>query len=1222
MTIKQSTINITAVVLFSTMAIFLGASVYFTGQALHDNQLAVTKQIEFNQLGIDLAKAANYLTDEARKFIVTGNIEHLQNYWHEVEVVKTRDKIFARLRELGASSGSFDLLETARQSSDNLVKIETRSMRLMLEALEIPESAMPIAVTATMLNPADTALDKYEKMNVAREIMFNKQYEQDRHLINELIDRFQKDINEQAALEVQQATYRTQIAKTALITFAILIPIGMGFIFWGFRAFFSAPVANYIHALQNRRSEDTNFKLIPSGTHELHLLADALNQQIQANRQTQQELQQQNWIKTGQTQLNDQISGEQSLVQLAENIITFLARYLGAQIGAFYIIKKTNQEAILRMIASYAYTWRKEISNEIKLGDGLVGQAALERKPIVVTSVPKEYLSVQSGLGEAPPSAILVLPFLYIGSLKGVIEIASFKPFTSLELEFLKQIATNIGIAINTTESRSRMQELLQQSRTQTEELQAQQEELQQSNEELQTQQEELRHINEELERRSKALEKQKDEIREKNLALEETQKAIKMKAKELELASKYKSEFLANMSHELRTPLNSLLILAQLLAENKTGNLSEKQVEYAQTICSAGSDLLSLINEILDLSKVEAGKVDIHIEAVNLAELLETIQQKFQHVAENKSLNFQITVAEEVPAVLSTDRQRFKQIINNLLSNAFKFTAHGEVKLTIKRVTLDKPELLDLTVKDCLTFSVEDTGIGIPQDKQQVIFEAFQQADGTTSRRYGGTGLGLSISRQLARLLGGEIRVESEEEKGSTFIFYLPEAVATGKTTLTTLESMTEKKKSTETKYTPQQKFVPQPQELSKPLKPLLDDREQLQPDDKFILIVEDDRKFSQILMELAQEKGFKCIVAEDGKAGLQLATEYKPHAVMLDINLPIIDGWAVMEKLKDNPETRHIPVHFISASDQQKDARKMGAIGYLLKPVSMGELGEAFKRIEEFISDALKNLLILVDDLEQEQKIIDLVGGENINATIVKTKESAYQQLTTKKFDCVILDVDAEQGSGITLLESLQKDENLMQSPVIIYAERELKQEEEILLQQCAGNLTIKAVKSPERLLDEAVLFLHQVEDSLTQEKRKMLQLVHNKEVILAHKKVLIVDDDIRNTFALMTFLDGKNMEVSVASNGKEAMTLLEEHPDTDIVLMDIMMPEMDGYEAIRKIRTQPRFRKLPIIALTAKAMKGDKTKCIEAGANDYIAKPVDTSKLISLMRVWLYR
>jgi CheY-like chemotaxis protein len=590
--------------------------------------------------------------------------------------------------------------------------------------------------------------------------------------------------------------------------------------------------------------------------------------------------------------------------------------------------------------------------------------------------------------------------------------------------------------------------------------------------------------------------------------------------------------------------------------------------------------------------------------------------------VAENKSLNFQITVAEEVPAILSTDRQRFKQIINNLLSNAFKFTAHGEVKLTIKRVTLDKPELLDLTVKDCLMFSVEDTGIGIPQDKQQVIFEAFQQADGTTSRRYGGTGLGLSISRQLARLLGGEIRVESEEEKGSTFIFYLPEAVATGKTTLTTLESMTEKKKLTETKYTPQQKFVPQPQELSKPLKPLLDDREQLQPEDKFILIVEDDRKFSQILMELAQEKGFKCIVAEDGKAGLQLATEYKPHAVMLDINLPIIDGWAVMEKLKDNPETRHIPVHFISASDQQKDARKMGAIGYLLKPVSMGELGEAFKRIEEFISDALKNLLILVDDPEQEQKIIDLVGGENINATIVKTKESAYQQLTTKKFDCVILDVDAEQGSGITLLESLQKDENLMQSPVIIYAERELKQEEEILLQQCAGNLTIKAVKSPERLLDEAVLFLHQVEDSLTQEKRKMLQLVHNKEVILAHKKVLIVDDDIRNTFALMTFLDGKNMEVSVASNGKEAMTLLEEHPDTDIVLMDIMMPEMDGYEAIRKIRTQPRFRKLPIIALTAKAMKGDKTKCIEAGANDYIAKPVDTSKLISLMRVWLYR
>lgn len=1209
MTIKQSTINVTAVVLFSTMATFLGGSVYFTGQALRDNQLAVTKQIEFNQLGIDLVKASNYLTDEARKFIVTGNTQHLQNYWHEVEVVKTRDKVLARLKALGAELKSFDLLETAKQSSDNLVKLETHSMRLMLEALEIPETGMPLPVAAIKLSQEDIALEKYEKMNVAREMMFNKQYEQDKRLIDELIESFQIDINEQATLEVQQATHKTQVAKIALITFAILIPLSMSMVFWGFRVFFSTPVANYIHALQNRRNEDTKFKLIPSGTHELHLLADAFNQQIQANRQTQQELQQQNWVKTGQTQLNDQISGEQSLVQLAENIITFLARYLEAQIGAFYITKKTNQEVTLRMIASYAYTWRKELSNEIKIGDGLIGQAALERKPIVITSIPRDYLAIQSGLGSAPPSAILVLPFLYIGSLKGVIEIASFKSFTPLELEFLKQIASMIGIAVNTTESRNRMQELLQQSRTQTEELQAQQEELQQSNEELQTQQEELRHVNEELERRSKALEKQKDEIREKNLALEETQKAIKMKAKELELASKYKSEFLANMSHELRTPLNSLLILAQLLAENKMGNLSDKQVEYAQTICSAGSDLLSLINEILDLSKVEAGKVDVHIEAINLAELLETIKQKFQHVAEKKLLNFQITVAEGVPTTLSTDGQRFKQIISNLLSNAFKFTAHGEVKLDIQRVTLDKPEHLGLADKNCLAFRIIDTGIGIPQDKLQVIFEAFQQADGTTSRRYGGTGLGLSISRQLARLLGGEIRVESEEGKGSTFVFYLPETTLVKRATVAKTEDKTQL----------QSMVLPKLQESEKPL---VDDRERIQADDKYILIIEDDRKFSRILMELAQEKGFKCLIAEDGKEGLQLATDYKPNAIMLDINLPLVDGWAVMEKLKDNPETRHIPVHFISASDQQKDARKMGAIGYLLKPVSMGELGEAFKRIEQFISTNLKNLLILVDNPQQEQKIIDLVSGENVNATIVKTKESAHQQLVDKRFDCVILDVDAEQGSGIQLLSALQKDENLTQSPVVIYAERELTTQEELLLQQCADNLTIKAVKSPERLLDEAVLFLHQVEETLTQEKRNMLQLVHNKEAILARKKVLIVDDDIRNTFALMTFLDGKNMEVTVASNGKEAMTLLDEHPDTDIILMDIMMPEMDGYEAIRKIREQSRFHKLPIIALTAKAMKGDKTKCIEAGANDYVAKPVDTSKLISLMRVWLYR
>lgn len=934
----------------------------------------------------------------------------------------------------------------------------------------------------------------------------------------------------------------------------------------------------------------------------------------------------QDWLKTGQNQLNDQMSGEQNIVELTHNIASFLTLYLEAQVGVCYLMEKlvNHHDRRLKLVASYAYTRRKNLAEEFSFSEGLVERAAREQKTLILT--------IDAGLEESVPRYILVTPFLYENTVKGVILLASFEAFTAIQLEFLDQVMSSIGIAVNSVESRDKMQELLQQSQTQAQKLQTQREELQHSNEELtsqseelqnqaeelQSQAEELRQTNEALEERSRELERQQEEIQEKNLVLEKTKKAMEIKAQELQLASQYKSEFLANMSHELRTPLNSLLILAHLLAENKSGNLTDKQTEYAKTIHSAGSDLLTLINEILDLSKVEAGKIEAHIEEVSLTDLIETIEPKFRHVAEEKRLGFQITVADNLPPILHTDAQRLKQIINNLLSNAFKFTSEGEIKLDIQRPTHDL-SLLKLDAAKTIAIQVSDTGIGIPKEKQQVIFEAFQQVDGTTSRRFGGTGLGLSISRQLARLLGGELQLHSEQGQGSTFILYLPETSPISPESQFNDSPTNEISRNYEV---PVSKKAASPTNDEPPTEPIVDDRGQLKPNDKSLLIIEDDRKFSHILMELAREKDFKCLVAEDGKIGLQLAEQYQPNAIVLDVGLPQVDGWTVMEKLKENPQTRHIPVHFMSGSDQSSEAKKMGAIGYLLKPVSMAELGSAFKKIEHFMDQTVKKVLVIVNNEPRQQQIMELLKEVDIEITLASNREETCQHLQKIPFDCLIIDIDIKPDSGIKLLEQLQHEKQLNQIPVILYAERDLTESENTLLQNCANNVTVKAVRSPERLLDEATLFLHQVEANLSKEKRNMLRMVHDKQAILRDKKVLIVDDDVRNTFALATILEDHEMEIVVSKNGKEALELLEQHHDIALILMDIMMPEMDGYEAMQEIRKQHRFRQLPIIALTAKAMKGDKSKCIEAGANDYLSKPVDTDKLISLMRVWLYR
>ena len=957
----------------------------------------------------------------------------------------------------------------------------------------------------------------------------------------------------------------------------------------------------------------------------------------------------QDWLKTGQAHLNEQMSGEQEIATIAKKIISFLTTYVEAQVGLFYTLEAENGQQYLQIIASYAYIDHDESPNKVLLTKGLAGQAALERKIISLTQTPEECLLItRSGLAGALPKHILLLPFLYENEVKGVIEIGSVTMMTDIQRSFLEQAMPNIGIAVNTAESRTEMQTLLKQSQRQSEELQnkqtelqhtneelqSQSEELQSQSEELQTQQEELRQTNEVLEKRTEDLERQKLAVQEKNQVLNQTQTemeqaklAIEAKAEELTLASKYKSEFLANMSHELRTPLNSLLILAQLLADNKQGNLTDEQVKYAETVQSAGTDLLNLINDILDLSKVEAGKIEVQWENISLHDLLTMIEQKFRHVAEDKGLAFHLMIADNIPSTLSTDGQRLQQVINNMLSNAFKFTSTGEIKIMAQCPT-NIPHLLSgntLEPGKTVAISVTDTGIGIQKEKQQVIFEAFQQADGTTSRRYGGTGLGLSISRQLARLLGGELTLESEKGKGTTFTLYLPigdsQSRENGKQEPQniTIPNITIPKNVVTQNSNP---VIPEKAAIQK--QPMADDRNDLQPNDKSILIIEDDQKFSKILNDLAHSEGFKCLNAGNGINGLQLAKEYKPQAIILDVGLPELDGFGVMEKLKDNPDTRHIPVHFISGAELNMDATKMGAIGYLTKPVNMEQLGCAFQKIETFLTSTMKNLLVITDIKFHQQKIVELVGSKHIQIQLATTIDTVCQQIhtTDTDYDCIILDMDIENGSGSKLLEQMQKEKGTCQIPIIVYADRHLTPNEEALLLRCADELPIKSVKSPERLLDEATLFLHQVEANLPAEKRNMLQMIHDKTKILEHKKVLIIDDDMRNTFALMVLLENNNMEVVMGSDGKEGLAVLEKNDDVVIVLMDIMMPEMDGYEAIQKIREQTRYQHLPIIALTAKAMKGDRAKCIESGANDYLAKPVDTDKLLSLMRVWLYR
>ncbi|HTL29089.1 MAG TPA: response regulator [Tepidisphaeraceae bacterium] len=941
---------------------------------------------------------------------------------------------------------------------------------------------------------------------------------------------------------------------------------------------------------------------------EVAALKDNINEMIRNLRDTTLKNAEQDWLKTNLAKFSRMLQGQKDLLTVGRLILSELAPVVSAQQGVFYIMDTATKsdDPMLKLLASYAYKERKNIDNRFKLGEGLVGQCALEKEKILLMDVPNDYIKITSGLGEAKPLNIIVLPIVFEGQVKAVMELASFDRFSPTHEAFLDQLTESIGIVLNTIEANMRTEDLLKQSQSLARELQSQQEELQQTNAEL--------------EEKAKLLAEQNVEVERKNQEVEQARQALEEKAKQLALTSKYKSEFLANMSHELRTPLNSLLILSDQLSRNNESNLTARQVEFARTIHSSGNDLLALINDILDLSKIESGTVMVDVGDVGFRELQDYVDRTFRHVADNKKLGFELDVDHNLPRGLQTDAKRLQQILKNLLSNAFKFTDKGRVSLHIGQAesgwATDNESLN--RARTVVAFTVSDTGIGIPPEKQQIIFEAFQQADGSTSRKYGGTGLGLAISRELARLLGGEIRLSSSPGEGSTFTLYLPISFQT---------TRVPRRQTTEGGAV----LVTQPDVPTQPRGPqepapsaqFVDDAANLSSDDRVLLIVENDTHFAHFLFDMAHEQGFKAVVSSRGAAAIALARELKPAAITLDINLPDIDGWRVLDRLKDDPATRHIPVQIITTDEERERGLRMGAIGALTKPVKTKEtLEETFERIKAAIEPHVKNVLVVNPDQAQTQAISNLLASDDTMIHVVPNVTEALGTMMDRKLDVVIVPIDLPDVKVFDWLDEIRERPELRDLPIIIYSNRQLSKKEETHIKRLTQTTALKDVRSPERLLDEACIFLHRDVSKLSDDKRAMLNGLHQAGTVLAGKKVLVVDDDIRNIFAMTSILEPHQMEILSAETGKSAIEILQQNADLDVVLMDIMMPDMDGYDTMRAIRKLAKFRSLPIIALTAKAMKGDREKCIEAGASDYIAKPVDTEQLLSLLRVWLYR
>jgi CheY-like chemotaxis protein/HAMP domain-containing protein len=939
---------------------------------------------------------------------------------------------------------------------------------------------------------------------------------------------------------------------------------------------------------------------------ELADLKDNMNAMIGTLRATTESSSEQDWLKTNLARFSDMMQGQRDLQTLGNMLLSELAPLVNAQQGVMYVVEADDRgKRRLRHLAGYADSAVAEPSaRTLEFGQGLIGQCAAQGRLIQIDDVPADSVQIESGLLSARPRNVVVLPVRFEDQIKAVLELATLSDFTASQRAFLEQLSGSIGIVLNTIEATMRTERLLAQSQQLAVELRAQQEELQQTNEEIAL--------------KATLLAEQKTEVERKNQQIEHARRALEEKAAELALTSRYKSEFLANMSHELRTPLNSILILGQQLAENPEENLSDRQVEFARTIHAAGTDLLHLISDILDLSKIESGTVTVDSEEIAFSHLRENIERGFRHEAERRQVEFSVDFAPELGRSLTTDPKRLQQILKNLLSNAFKFTAEGSVRLSARPVSRGWSEghkVLD-AADTVIAFDVSDTGIGISPEKQKIVFEAFQQADAGTSRKYGGTGLGLAISREIAGLLGGELTLESTPGEGSTFTLYLPLRYAGSDTAadraIAAGHGAHESPKA----------VAANAQEPGPVLEQVPDDRADLVPGEPCLLVVEDDPRYATVLRDHARSRGFKVLVANRGADALRLVRDYKPTAISLDIFLPDMLGWTVLARLKQESSTRHIPVQIVTIEEERHHSIERGAFSYLAKPATSESISASLQRIKDYTLPRVKRLLVVEDDDRERMSIEELVRHDDISIDTVGTGAGALDALRTRAYDCVVLDLKLPDMTGFELLDRIEDEQSLRDLPIVVFTGKDLSAEEDARLRKVAKSVVIKGVESPERLLDETALFLHRVIEDLPESKRRMVQSLHESDQVLRDKRVLVVDDDVRNIFALSSVLERHGMEVVSAGNGQDAIEKVAGDGDIDLVLMDIMMPGMDGYDTMRAIRENPESRTLPIVALTAKAMKGDREKCLEAGASDYLAKPVVTDQLLGVLRQWLHR
>ncbi|MRV70756.1 response regulator [Duganella sp. FT92W] len=1196
----------------------------------HDVVKSEEARFQSYKLAEQLRQSSDDLTRMARTYVVTGDEQYKKNYfaildirngklprphhysntywWHAADPGGSdgAEALQSLMRRAGFSEAEFALLAESQARSDALVGLEK-------EAFDAMQGRFADARKGRAPDPA-----------FAQALLFGARYHGEKDRIMQPIDAFLQSVDRRTsqdlrALEARQAAYLRLALAIAVIAGMVTLSswgylyrrilrpvlalrdhvasltggakekietvnaVAEGNLEHDIAILAPAPVAPGISAPNEVGQLTGDIGRMSEVQRSLDLALRAMTQALRSHRERDALL---DWHKSGINEVNLRMRGEVRLADMGPALVSFLSTYVGAAVGALYLYEP--QRKMLNLLATHALS---DAPEQVALGEGVAGAAAEQRRVLQVSGAPASYPRIKSSTGHAPPAAIVAVPLLHEGKLFGLIEVSGFQPFTERHLDWLARAGEALAIAIDVAQSRERVNELLMQTQAQTEELRVQQEELQQSNEEL--------------EERALLLEQQREIIRKRSQETEAAGVELVRKAAELERVSAYKSEFLANMSHELRTPLNSMLILSSLLQQNKGGRLDAKEIEYAATIHGAGRDLLNLINDILDLSKIEAGQMAMHIETVDLAALLHQLQALFTPVAEQKNLVLHIEQLPDTPASLRSDEHRLLQILRNLLGNAFKFTTEGEIAVTVAPCA-DSP-----LQGPALAFMVRDSGIGIAPDKHELIFQAFQQADGSTARKYGGSGLGLSISRQLAQRLGGDITLASAPGQGSTFTLYLPlPGPAAGKPD--------EQAPLAALPVPPAASAAPAPA----PPGAIEDDRALNADGRRTILIVEDDPAFARILRDKVREQGFLALVACDGEAGLALAERHAPQAIILDVMLPQMDGWGVMRRIQENQATRDIPVHFITCSDDRQRALDMGAAGFASKPVSAVQLEQIIAAIDGASSQPGGKRLLVAGPPEQSAAMAALLARDNLDIVEVHSGADVLAQWAQGTFDCVVLNLGLSDMDECALLERLLRTGDAGRAPVIVHSEQQLLREEITRLERYTEHIIIKGARSQERLLGEVSLFLHQVKSALPRQRQAAALRTLDKEAVFAGCTVLLVDDDIRNVFSLSAALGGKAMRIVHASNGREALEQLEAYPAIDIVLMDVMMPEMDGFEAMRRIRAMPRWRGLPIIALTAKAMASDRQHCLDAGASDYIAKPVDIDKLFSLMRVWLYR